>query len=46
MKSFIPAPEAVARELVLMAVTAIVAALIVQQSPGLKRWLKDRGVSL
>lgn len=43
MKSLIPTPEALAREVVMILTTAVIVALIVNHTPGLKKWLKDRG---
>lgn len=43
MKSLIPSPEAIAREVVLVLTTAVIVALIVNHTPGLKAWLKEKG---
>lgn len=42
MKNLIPKPEAIAREVVLFIITGIVATIIVNQVPSLKRWFTTR----
>lgn len=38
MKNLIPKPEAIAREVILFIITGIVATIIVNQVPALKKW--------
>ena len=44
MKNIIPAPETLAREVVKLLATAVIVALIVNHSPGLKKLLGDKPV--
>lgn len=44
MKSIIPTPETIARQVVLVLTTAVIVAVILNQAPSLKKLLDDESV--